>query len=311
MADTKSKIGGDSKTVKNTMSQVDNSLFDYLKTKQNGGVQNVVPQYPWQKNPVITNQGEGMFLGTPKVGPKSFTPSPEWLNSIGWNDKAPKVQAPAQKPVASSNGLRQVSTPSASGTALIPNTSQQMNPRTLLVEKWKQSIDAKQKAAPQGNANSQVAELQKKLTAAGFNPGRVDGIMGPKTQAALQAFNAAQQAQVNASTNVPTEDFYRRQAEADREAYLGINTNPMQTMAWSKPDFKTLTIKKDGGKIISDIISEFKKGGKIKIKPENKGKFTATKKSTGKSTEELTNSKNPITKKRAVFAQNAAKWKKG
>lgn len=48
----------------------------------------------------------------------------------------------------------------------------------------------------------------------------------------------------------------------------------------------------------------------IKIKPENKGKFTATKKETGKSTEELTHSKNPKTKARAVFAQNAAKWSK-
>ena len=47
----------------------------------------------------------------------------------------------------------------------------------------------------------------------------------------------------------------------------------------------------------------------IDIKPENRGKFNATKKRTGKSTEELTHSKNPITKKRAVFAQNAVKWK--
>jgi len=47
----------------------------------------------------------------------------------------------------------------------------------------------------------------------------------------------------------------------------------------------------------------------IYIKPENKGKFTATKKKTGKSTEELTHSKNPVTKKRAIFAQNAKKWK--
>jgi hypothetical protein len=55
---------------------------------------------------------------------------------------------------------------------------------------------------------------------------------------------------------------------------------------------------------------KFKMGGSgIHIKPENKGKFTATKKATGKSTEELTHSKNPVTKKRAVFAQNAAKWK--
>lgn len=54
-------------------------------------------------------------------------------------------------------------------------------------------------------------------------------------------------------------------------------------------------------------INKAKSG--IHIKPENKGKFTATKKKTGKTTEELTHSKNPVTKKRAVFAQNAKKWK--
>lgn len=56
--------------------------------------------------------------------------------------------------------------------------------------------------------------------------------------------------------------------------------------------------------VISDVLNE-----KIEIKPENKGKFTATKKRTGKSTEELTHSKNPLTRKRAVFAQNAKKWR--
>ena len=50
---------------------------------------------------------------------------------------------------------------------------------------------------------------------------------------------------------------------------------------------------------------------KIKIKPENKGKFNATKKKTGKTTEQLTHSKNPVTKKRAIFAQNSAHWNKG
>lgn len=58
----------------------------------------------------------------------------------------------------------------------------------------------------------------------------------------------------------------------------------------------------------SDAQFYGKKGG-IHIKPENKGKFTATKKKTGKSTEELTHSKNPLTRKRAIFAQNAKKWK--
>lgn len=57
------------------------------------------------------------------------------------------------------------------------------------------------------------------------------------------------------------------------------------------------------------LTSLLKGGGKIHIKPENRGKFTATKKHTGKSTEELAHSKNPITRKRAIFAQNAKKWK--
>lgn len=55
----------------------------------------------------------------------------------------------------------------------------------------------------------------------------------------------------------------------------------------------------------------FSKGGGIHIKPENKGKFNALKKRTGKTTEELTHSKNPLTRKRAIFAQNARKWKHG
>lgn len=49
---------------------------------------------------------------------------------------------------------------------------------------------------------------------------------------------------------------------------------------------------------------------KIKIKPENKGKFTATKKATGKTTAQLKHSKNPLTRKRATFAANAKKWAK-
>ena len=48
----------------------------------------------------------------------------------------------------------------------------------------------------------------------------------------------------------------------------------------------------------------------ININPKNKGKFTATKKATGKSTEELTHSKNPLTRKRANFAKMAKRgWK--
>lgn len=55
-------------------------------------------------------------------------------------------------------------------------------------------------------------------------------------------------------------------------------------------------------------IPNYKDGG-IHIKKKNRGKFNALKKRTGKTTEELTHSKNPLTRKRAIFAQNARKWK--
>jgi len=58
------------------------------------------------------------------------------------------------------------------------------------------------------------------------------------------------------------------------------------------------------------IAKQTDESSSIEIKPENKGKFTATKKATGKSTEELTHSKNPLTRKRANFAKMAKRgWK--
>lgn len=52
----------------------------------------------------------------------------------------------------------------------------------------------------------------------------------------------------------------------------------------------------------------FDKGKSIHINPANKGKFNATKKRTGKTTEQLAHSKNPLTRKRAIFALNSRKW---
>lgn len=56
------------------------------------------------------------------------------------------------------------------------------------------------------------------------------------------------------------------------------------------------------------LLNQYADGGSIHINPENRGKFNATKKRTGKTTEELAHSKNPLTRKRAIFSQNAAKW---
>ena len=68
---------------------------------------------------------------------------------------------------------------------------------------------------------------------------------------------------------------------------------------------------KDGEKFIPapwQMGNTFADGGSIHIDPKNRGKFNATKARTGKTTEELTHSKNPLTRKRAIFAQNTAKW---
>jgi hypothetical protein len=60
-----------------------------------------------------------------------------------------------------------------------------------------------------------------------------------------------------------------------------------------------------------------KKKSTIKIKAKNKGKFTAFAKKKGKSVQAQAQSTlndpnaTPLQKKRANFARNAAKWKKG
>ena len=53
------------------------------------------------------------------------------------------------------------------------------------------------------------------------------------------------------------------------------------------------------------------RGGKIHIKPENRGKFTALKKRTGHSASWFKTNGTPAQKKMAVFALNAKKWKHG
>lgn len=63
-------------------------------------------------------------------------------------------------------------------------------------------------------------------------------------------------------------------------------------------------------RLLRQMGKEVDESSDIEIKPENKGKFNATKKATGKSTEELKHSKNPLTRKRATFAANVAKWNK-
>lgn len=218
---------------------------------------------------------------TPREKPQGFTPTNDWLNSIGWNSSLPKKEAPQKED------------PKKDNTQGSDNTKKKGN------------------ASTKHGSTDEIIALQKRMKAAGYDLGKfgaakdgVDGKWGKYTQAAYEA--------------------YRKDQELENAAIGEIN-NRMPARVDSKTNFRDanpqgvakmfevnkLKKKKQGGNIevINNLIQEFKKGGGINIKPENKGKFTATKKKTGKTTEELTHSKNPITKKRAIFAQNAKKWK--
>lgn len=56
------------------------------------------------------------------------------------------------------------------------------------------------------------------------------------------------------------------------------------------------------------IRKKRRKGG-IKIKKENRGKFTAYKKRTGKTTQQALHSKSPSVRRMANFDRNSKKWK--
>ena len=95
---------------------------------------------------------------------------------------------------------------------------------------------------------------------------------------------------------------------------LGDNFNKYDPIAQESMNLELENLKQEQEQVraemgLDEYSQEYANGGNINIKPENKGKFTATKKRTGKTTEELTHSKNSLTRKRAIFAQNAKKWK--
>lgn len=161
------------------------------------------------------------------------------------------------------------------------------------------NIKAKTAFNNKGMSKTDVIKLQQDLIDAGFGEllgkGGADGKWGKNSQTALEAF---QEHQIAKRANT-----YEMQPKSGQIPITNVKT-------------QLATKFKKGGSIPNTRenvaipnLPKKKEGSKIYIKPENKGKFTATKKKTGKSTEELTHSKNPVTKKRAVFAQNAAKWK--
>ncbi len=102
-------------------------------------------------------------------------------------------------------------------------------------------------------------------------------------------------------------DYYGR-AEDD---YLSREKLPKGWSKSDRDDDEPIYSDEDGNEYVKDEYGRFKNVNEdIDIDPKNKGKFTATQKRTGKSTEELCHSKNPLTRKRANFAKMAKRgWK--
>ena len=85
------------------------------------------------------------------------------------------------------------------------------------------------------------------------------------------------------------------------------------TYGYNRPDSVALRVKQRydlAQKILERLqAKQHKDGGKIYIKPENRGKFTALKKRTGHSASWFKAHGTPAQKKMATFALNAKKWK--
>ena len=91
-----------------------------------------------------------------------------------------------------------------------------------------------------------------------------------------------------------------------------LSENPWDELSMEqKADVMKLAI--EGGVYDLDSIrsgyNEYAKGGKIHIKPENRGKFTALKERTGHSATWFKEHGTPAQKKMAVFALNSRHWK--
>lgn len=110
-----------------------------------------------------------------------------------------------------------------------------------------------------------------------------------------------------------TRTIYLTQEQVDKLREAVVMDTPAGDFGYDAPAFSDKETS-DHKNMIKKSTEEYEwnvnEDSGIHINPENKGKFTATKKRTGKSTEELTHSKNPLTRKRAIFAQNVKKWNK-
>lgn len=102
----------------------------------------------------------------------------------------------------------------------------------------------------------------------------------------------------------------KKAAELNRQI-LQANRQRVQTFALNAENIDANVDKAASTGFLAEggYLNTFKDGGGIHIKPENRGKFTALKKRTGKSASWFKEHGTPAQKKMATFALNARKWK--
>lgn len=102
----------------------------------------------------------------------------------------------------------------------------------------------------------------------------------------------------------------KKAAELNKQI-LQANRQRVQTFALNAENIDANVDKAASTGFLAEggYLNTFKDGGRIHIKPENRGKFTALKKRTGKSTSWFKEHGTPAQKKMATFALNARKWK--
>ncbi len=126
-------------------------------------------------------------------------------------------------------------------------------------------------------------------------------------------------------SKLDSDNMARQQAMYDRQRILDKQINPQNYTGYDVKSYFNAnggylfnTPYKNGGLLDGNNLSTneliqyglLKDGGKIYIKPENRGKFTAYKERTGKTTEEALHSPNAHIRQMANFARNASKWNK-
>lgn len=150
---------------------------------------------------------------------------------------------------------------------------------------------------------------------------RASKIAPAVSTAAYNPYILQQQNTVQLPQYIPSETEYIRTIEVSPEQQRAIQLqerfdqinrfNQLMKLAGIENTATPAFMPETGVTMLDDIwnTGEYAKGGKIYIKPENRGKFTALKKRTGKSASWFKAHGTPAQKKMATFALNARKWK--